>query len=84
MISWAMCGTESRAREALRRIGLVMDYFVIQSFARLAIPAGRPTTYETAQAHLGSALRDGFASLDGHREIPDASNIQKIVVKQHP
>jgi len=27
----AMCGTESRAREALRRIGLVMDYFVIQS-----------------------------------------------------
>ena len=49
--------------------------------APLAVSAGRATTHETAQVHLGSALRDGLVSVDGHSALSDASRTQKIIVK---
>ena len=49
--------------------------------ASLAIPAGRAEAHDTAHVHLGSALWDGIASIDGHGEIPVASHTQKIIVK---
>jgi hypothetical protein len=42
---------------------------------------GAATAHPTAHVHLGSALRDGFASIDGHGEVPHASHTRKIIVK---
>ena len=58
-----------------------MDYFVVHELAPLAVPAGRATADEAGSIHRRSALRDGSAQIDGHREIPGASHTQKIIVK---
>jgi hypothetical protein len=50
-------------------------------FAPLAVSAGRTTPDETTSIHRPSVVRDGFAQIDGHREMPGASHTQKIIVK---
>ena len=49
--------------------------------APLAVPAGRATADEASAIHRRSAIRDGSAQVDGHREIPGASHTKKIIVK---
>src|SRR5205085_6729897 len=55
------------------------NYF--RTLAPLAVPTRRATANEAAHVHLGSAVRDGTAPIDGHREIPGASHTQKIIGK---
>ncbi len=55
--------------------------FCGEAFAPLAVSAGRATADEAGSIHRQSALRDGFAQIDGYCEIPGASHTQKIIVK---
>jgi group II intron reverse transcriptase/maturase len=58
-----------------------MDYFVVTSLRLLAVSAGWATADKTGSIHWRSAIRDGFAQVNGHREIPGASHTQKIIGK---
>jgi hypothetical protein len=58
-----------------------MDYFVVTSLRPLGVSAGRAAACEAGSIHRRSAIRDGTAQVDGHREIPSASHTQKIIVK---
>jgi hypothetical protein len=56
-----------------------MDSFVVKSLRRWQYRRGgqRPAS----AIHRRSAIRDGFAQIDGHSEVSDASHTQKIIVK---
>jgi hypothetical protein len=58
-----------------------MDYFDGDELGTLAGSAGWATANKTGSIHWRSAIRDGFAQVDGHREIPGASHTQKIIGK---
>jgi len=61
-----------------------VDYFVDRSLLPLALPAGRAAANEAGSIHRRSAIRDGFAQVDGHREIPGANHTQKISLSRVP
>ena len=83
------CGTDARASrlgelfpDGKCRSGVQQDGHVCgHEFAPLAVSAGRAAADETGSIHRRSALPDGTAQADGHREIPGASHTQKIIVK---
>ena len=68
---------DGECRPGVQQDGLLRG----EELAPLAVPAGRATADEAGTIHRRSALRDGSAQVDGHREIPGASHTQKIIVK---
>ena len=83
------CGTDARASrlgelfpDGKCRSGVPQDGHVRgRELALLAVSAGRAAADETGSIHRRSALRDGTAQANGHREIPGASHTQKIIGK---
>src|SRR5579885_3663095 len=67
---------DGECRPGVQQDGLLRG----QKLPPLAVPAGRATADEADSIHRRSAVRDGFASFDGHGEIPGASHTQKIIV----
>jgi hypothetical protein len=57
-----------------------MDTFVVKSMRRWQ-SAGWTEANEAGSIHRRSALWDGSAQVEGHREIPGASHTQKIIGK---
>ena len=83
------CGTDPRASrlgelfpDSECRTGVQQDGRLGGvEFAALAVPARQATANQAPSIHWRSATRYGFASVDGHREIPGASHTKKIIGK---
>ena len=83
------CGTDARAsrlgelfpdgecRPGVQQNGRLRG----EKSAALAVPARRATANQARAIHWRSASWYGFASVDGHREIPGASHTQKVIGK---
>src|SRR5215469_749693 len=68
---------DGKCRPGVQQNGLLRG----QKPAAVAVPARWATANEASAIHRRSAIRDGFAQVDGHSEVSDASHAQKIIVK---